>query len=298
MKIGLIDIDGHNFPNLALMKISAYHKSVGDNVSWCSVGVYDIVYQSKVFTFTSDNNSNAGLSTFKKVIKGGTGYSYTTTLPIEIETKLPDYSIYPQYKDAYGFLTRGCPNKCAWCIVPKKEGKIHPDSDIEDILQGRKSAILMDNNVLASDWGLQQIEKIADLKVKVDFNQGLDARLITKDIAQLLARVKWLKPLRMACDTDSMIDPVRKATALLREKGCKPQNYFVYVLVKDIDSALKRVNILNSIRLDPFAQPYRDFEKNTAPIPILKHFARWVNHKAIFRSVSFEDYLRIRKVKI
>src|SRR5574344_2144329 len=124
MNIGLVDIDGHNFPNIALMKISAYHKSIGDNVSWVDIGNYDRTYMSKVFTFTS----------------------------------------------AYGFLTRGCPNKCSWCVVPSKEGNIQPYADIEEFLQGKKEAVLMDNNVLAHEHGLQQIEKIIRLGIKVDFN--------------------------------------------------------------------------------------------------------------------------------
>jgi len=293
MKIGLLDIDGHNFPNLALMKISAYHKSIGNSIEWVNhLSNYDIVYKSKVFTFTEDTPFFVGAD---KIISGGTGYDFTVKLSEEINKMFPDYSIYPQYKHAYGFLTRGCPNKCSWCVVPQKEGGIKAENDIAEILQDRKTAILMDNNVLASDWGIKQIEKITKLKCKVDFNQGLDARLIDAPMAHLLAKVKWLAPLRMACDTDSMIDSVRKATALLREAKCKPQNYFVYVLVKDIDSALYRVKILNSQRLDPFAQPYRDFVNNTPPTPISKKFARWVNHKAIFRSMTFEEYLKIYK---
>lgn len=288
MNIGLLDIDGHNFPNLALMKISAYHKAIGDSVEWVNhFNYYDCVYQSKVFTFTPDNEFVINAN---EIIKGGTGYDIKINLPLEIEHTHPDYSLYPKYKEAYGFLTRGCPNKCSWCVVPSKEGSIRPENDIKEILQDRKSAILMDNNVLASDWGIKQIEKIIKLKVKVDFNQGLDARLIDRPMAKLLSKVKWLNTLRMACDVDSMLPVILKATRYLREYDCKPSNYFIYLLVKDIKSAHKRAKLLKHWGLDPFAQPYRDFVNNTPPAKELQQFARWVNHKAIFKSVKWEYY--------
>ena len=136
MKIGLMDVDGHNYPNLALMKISAYHKSIGDDVEWADAlfGEYDRVYKSKVFTFTEDDYTPFNC----EVIKGGTGYDYTISLPNEIDLMQPDYSIYSHLVDnrtAYGFLTRGCPNKCNFCIVHKKEGDIRPYMDIDEIAE-------------------------------------------------------------------------------------------------------------------------------------------------------------------
>lgn len=289
MNIGLLDIDGHNFPNLALMKISSYHKSFGHNVEWYTIfGEYDILYKSKVFTFTPNYDFHA--INVREQIYGGTGYDATIKLPSYIDELKCDYSIYPKFTSAYGFLTRGCPNKCSWCIVPQKEGEIAMYMDIERVLQGRKSAILIDNNILASDWGIGQIEKIVGLKIKVDFNQGLDARLITPHIAKILSRVKWLSPLRMSCDTDYMMKYVEQATAYLREAKCTPSNYFIYVLVKDIDSAHDRVVRLNELKLDPFAQPYIDFSGKNKVTKQQRRFARWVNHKAIFRSVKWEDY--------
>jgi len=290
MKIGLIDVDGHNFPNLAIMKISAYHKSIGDIVEWATIGDYDIVYKSKVFTFSQDINN--GLGNYNKIIKGGTGYKMYNNLPDYIDKLCPDYSIYPKYKSAYGFLTRGCPNKCSWCVVPLKEGNIRPYADIEDFLDGRKSAILMDNNVLALEHGLQQIEKIINLGIKIDFNQGLDARIIAENenIAELLSRVKWLFPLRMACDTQAQKQYIEKATKLLRKYKTTPKNYFVYILVKEINDALDRVEYVRRLALDPFAQPYIDFTNNIMPNKEQKKFARWVNHKAIFNSVEFKNY--------
>ena len=179
MRIGLVDVDGRNFPNLALMKLSAWHKLRGDTVEFADPGAgrYDKVYLSKVFTHTPDCRDEY----YCEVIRGGTGYrDYTTTLPEAVEHTCPDYSLYG-VGEAYGFLTRGCPNRCPWCVVPYKEGAIRPHADIEEFLAGRKRAVLLDNNVLASAWGLAQIEKIVRLGVRVDFNQGLDARRIARN---------------------------------------------------------------------------------------------------------------------
>lgn len=225
-RIGLLAVDS-NYPNLALMKISAYHKNAGDSVEWYNpLTSYDKVYKAKVFSFTPDYgyyiNSN-------DVEQGGTGYDISKSLPKDIDRLQPDYSLYPQIskKTAYGFLTRGCPNKCKWCVVPEKEGKISPYMDIEEIaINGRNEIILMDNNVLASDYGLQQIEKIVKLKLRVDFNQGLDARLVTPEIASLLAKVKWIKRIRFGCDTTAQIAECERATSLIDKYGYKGEYFF------------------------------------------------------------------------
>ena len=287
-KIGLIDIDGHNYPNLALMKLSRFHKQQGDHVEWVNhFETYDIVYKSKVFTFSNDVQTVIMAS---QILSGGTGYDCSVTLPNEVDRLCPDYSLYPKFKSAYGFLTRGCPNHCGWCIVPKKEGNIRKYADIEDFLDGRSSAVLMDNNVLAHEHGLKQIEKIARMGIKVDFNQGLDARLITDEVAELLSKVKWLKPIRMACDNKSQMPHIENATRLLRKHKATPSAYFVYMLVKDVADAMIRAEFLRSLNLDPFAQPYRDFKNNKVD-PQARRFARWVNHKAVFKTVSWEDYI-------
>ncbi len=286
--IGLIDCDGFKFPNLALMKLSAYHKQKGDNVSWAGLKDVDKTYISKVFTYKKFNVSS--FFDLGEIVTGGTGLN-NNTLADKIEHIMPDYSIY-KTKKAYGFLTRGCPNKCSWCIVPKKEGGIKANADITEFWTNQKEAVLLDNNVLASDHGLNQIEKIIDLKIKIDFNQGLDCRIIAKNksIAKLLSEVKWIRFLRMACDTKSQIPYIKKALKNLNEYGFKNYRVFVYVLVKDIEDALERVLFLKDIGCNPFAQPYRDFETNKEPDKSLKRFARWVNHKAIFKNVEWDDY--------
>ena len=291
MRIGLIDVDGHNFPNLALMKLSAWHKSQGDMVEFANpmFGEYDRVYMSKVFTFTPDCVDIYDC----EVIKAGTGYKdYFHILPDDIEHICPDYSLYG-VKEAYGFLTRGCVNRCPWCIVPKKEGFIQPASDIEEFLDGRKEAILLDNNVLASDWGVMQVEKIAELKVRVDFNQGLEARQIASnpELAKLLAKVKWIRYIRMAYDSKSAEPYVRGAIELLCKYGVSPRNIFIYVLIRDdIQDAYDRIMDMRRLGCIPFAQPYRDFDNKNEPSREQRRLARWCNHKAIFNSVDFKDY--------
>lgn len=283
MKIGLHDSDKTSFPNLALMKISSWHKICGDDVEWFdNKKQYDIVYSSKVFTFTREDDSLP-----KNTIKGGTGYDLSSKLPLHIEVCCPDYSIY-NLDYSLGFLTRNCPNKCSWCFVPLKNEQDYPLFDIEDFLL-HKRVVLMDNNPLAYDHGIRQIEKMIDLGVKVDFNQGLDPRRIDNGIAKLLSKLKWDSPLRLACDTPSSIEHVRKAVELLRWHNTTPRQYFCYTLVTDVDEAIERVKFLKGIYVDPFAQPYLDI-KGTPPSRYQKQFARWVNTKQLFKNQSWEDY--------
>jgi hypothetical protein len=176
--------------------------------------------------------------------------------------------------------------------VPKKEGDIHPVGDIEEILQGRKSAILMDNNVLAAEHGLIQLEKIATIGCRVDFNQGLDARIIISnpDIPKVLAKIKWLNHVRLACDSRTMIKTVKMAARLLREAGLKPHRIFCYVLLTDIQSSYDRIMALKDLDIMPFAQPYRDFTPNQVIPTWQRDMARWCNDKAILRTCDFKDY--------
>lgn len=294
-KIGLVDIDGHNFPNLVLMKLSSWHKKQGDNVSWYSgIEHYDKVYMSKVFTFSPDD---CRVMQADEIIKGGSGYKmYDQVLSDDIEHICPDYSLYPNYQDAYGFLTRGCVNQCSFCIVPRKEGSIRKHADITEFLAGRKSAILMDNNVLASDWGLQQIEQIASMKIKVDFNQGLDCRLIAKDrkLANLLSRVHWKRFIRMAYDSSIITEEVTAAIAYLKEAGVPSHKLFFYMLVKDgqIEDAKNRALYLDSLGCIPFAMSYRDLNSNSTSVSDeQKYFGWWCNQRQAFKSCRFEDFL-------
>lgn len=291
MKIGLLPVDS-NYPNLALMKISAYHKSIGDEVEWYNqLCNYDKVYMAKVFIFTLDYEYYINAP---EVEKGGTGYDLQKTLPDYIDRLQPDYSIYPSIdnKTAYGFLTRGCPNRCKWCIVPKKEGDIKPYMDVEEIaINGRTNLILMDNNILASDYGLEQIEKIVRLKLKVDFNQALDARLVTDDVAKLLAKVKWIKRIRFGCDTPGQISDVERAIAMINKHGYKGE-YFLYCILIDFDESFNRVNHWKGRKkIYPHCQPFRDINNPRQIIPQWQiDLSRWSDRKELYRTCEFKDY--------
>ena len=283
MRIGLHDSDKTGYPNLALMKLSAWHKAQNDEVEWFApTGTFDKVYSAKVFSFTPDDPYLPLTAT-----KGGTGYGLFETLPDEIEHTCPDYELYgADY--SMGFLTRGCNRKCPWCVVPTKEGKARPHADVEEFLQHR-DVVLMDNNVLQHQHGIEQIEKMARLGVRVDFNQGLDARMIDDGIARLLGKLQWLKPLRLACDHAGMMPVIGKAVELLRWHNVTPRRYFCYCLVQDIGDAVERVRFLKGLNVDPFAQPYIAPD-GTPPTKEQRDFARWVNHKAEFKSRTWDDY--------
>lgn len=291
MNIGILAVDS-NYPNLALMKISSYHKTRGDNVEWYNpLCHYDKVYAAKVFSFTP--NYGYYINT-DELETGGTGINVDKMLPIEIDKLQPDYSLYKlDEKTAYGFLTRGCPNKCKWCVVPKKEGPIAPYMDIEEIaIDGRNNIILMDNNVLASDYGLRQIEKIVKLKLHVDFNQGLDARLVTDDIARLLAKVKWIKRIRFGCDTPGQVAEVERAANLIDKYGFKGE-YFLYCILMEFNESFQRVNYWKNVspRFVPHAQPYRNLNNPHQIIPQWqKDMARWSDRKELYVSCEFKDF--------
>lgn len=291
MKVRLIDVDSHNFPNLALMKLAAYHRLKGDDVDWYNPLFdtdVDLAYQSKVFTFTQDYGYPINA---KKVVKGGTGYGIMEELPREVEYTFPDYSIYPQYKFAVGFLTRGCIRKCPWCIVPNKEGWIHEVNTWEKIKRpDSKDIVFLDNNALASNHAIGQMEDMIGQNVMVDFNQGLDARLLTKEIAMILSKLKWMKYMRFACDTSAMLPIIEQAVKYLGEAGVKPYKIFVYALIQDTGEALDRIKKLDKLGVMPFAQPYRDFSGGGEPSEEQKRLARWCNMKAVHRTTSYEDY--------
>lgn len=295
MRIGLLAVDS-NYPNFALMKISAYHKYCGDTVEWYNpFDEYDRLYMAKVFSFTPDYPyviSNCG-----EVVRGGTGYDVHSSLPVEIDSMQPDYLLYPSIdnKTSYGFLTRGCSNRCKWCVVPQKEGAIHPYMDIEEITHHgkRPNVILMDNNILASEYGINQIEKIIRCKYRVDFNQGLDARLVTPEIARLLAKVKWIKRIRFGCDTPGQIADCERAISLLERNGYNGEFFFYCILLDNFKECFNRVNHWKQKggKYYPHCQPYRDVNNPHQVIPQWqKDLASWADKKWFFKSCEFKDY--------
>lgn len=284
MRIAIHDHENKKYPNLALMKLSSFHKSHGDHVEWFRENKnYDRVYSSKVFTWTKTD-----MNLPSDTVIGGTGFDMSLTLPDEIENVCPDYSLYDCDK-SYGFLTRGCIRKCKECFVPEKEGNIRAAADIEEFCRHDK-VVLMDNNVLASEHGIKQIEKIIKLGLRTDFNQGLDARLIDNNMAKLLSQVRWHPEIRLACDSISNIEPVRKAVELLRWHNTSPPRYFCYVLAKDYDTTLERVKFLKGIYVDPFVQTLRNRDDSFTPSKRLMDLKRWVNKRQIYRKCSFGDY--------
>jgi hypothetical protein len=292
--IGLVDVDGGKFPNYALMKIARYYRDQGEQVEWADAmfGHYDKVFMSKIFTFSED----CGEVWNCEIERGGTGYDLRKELPKEIDDCIPDYSIYPQLdkKIAYGFLTRGCPNKCAWCVVPIKEGKVKPYRDVEEIaIEGRTNLILMDNNILASDYGLAQIEKIIEKGYRVDFNQALDARLVTEDIAQLLAKVRWLSPIRFGCDTPKQIAECERAMAMIDRHREKPMQYLMYAMINaDMNEAYERLSYFrNNRKVRVVAQPFRDFNNPRQVIPQWqKDMARWAMRREFWTTCDFKEF--------
>lgn len=291
MRVALVDTDNTGFPNLALMKLSAAYKAQGHSVGWWAKDViYDKILASSAFTFTVKKDLPDG------AIVGGVGFKSQLNLPDSIEHICPDYELYPT-NYSMGFLTRGCPRKCEWCVVPNKEGDIRPHAEFTEFVR-HDTAVFLDNNVLAHDFGIDQIEKLGRAGVKVDFNQGLDARLIDDSVARRLGKLKWVVPLRMACDFDAMMPVIQKAATLLRWHNCSPRAYSCYVLVKDIESALERVKFLKGIGIDPFCQPYRDLASTTEPSREARRFSRWVNTKQLFRSMPWEEYKNWRGERI
>lgn len=291
MKIALRQVDG-KLPNLALMRIAAWHKARGDEVEWFApLARYDRVYASKVFTFTPDDPYLPD-----DAIRGGTGYDIASRLPEEVEACDPDYSIYPDFKEAIGFLTRGCVNNCPWCVVPRKECGIRVVSDIERVARGRRHVLLFDNNFLAApiDFVREQVEKMRRLRVRVDFNQATDARLYDEERSEIMAGVPWLRYPRLSCDTDGMVPFVVAAVRRLRAFGWGGE-VFVYLLAKNdgIDSALMRIAKLleADAKIVPFVMPYRNLDDDSDPPgPRLRALARWCNRSGLRKSCSFSEY--------
>lgn len=306
MKIGLIDVDGHRYPNLALMKLSAWHKAKGDTVEWwwSDFFHYDTVYMSKVFSEEYSPDRPEPLNA-DRVIKGGTGYAISLEngreryckamdkeLPEDVEHIRPDYSMYPEFTEntAYGFLTRGCPRGCAFCHVGGKEGrKSRKVADLAEFWSGEKNITLMDPNILACPDRWELLKQLAASGAYVDFNQGLDIRLMDNDVADLLSGMR-VKCLHFAWDNpgeDLERDFQRFAERYSRKDHRVKVVYVLTNFNSTTEEDLHRIYTLRGLGYDPYVMVY---DKENAPRET-RLLQRWCNNRIIFNTVpDFRDY--------
>ena len=280
------------FPNYALMKISAYHRQQGNEVEWWNpLCKYDRIYSSKVFDFTP-----ADPYLPDDAIRGGTGYRdlpMDKTLPQEIDNMYPDYSIYPDCDYAIGYLTRGCINHCRWCVVPDKEGYIRPYRTWQEVVrQDTDKLVLMDNNILACDHGISQLQSLIGSGYRIDLNQGMDARLVTPEVAEILSRLSWIRFIRFSCDQKSQIEPIRHTLELLGKHGVRPYRVFVYLLVtKDIKDAAERVEALKGYKgINLYAQAERNERLGIVPNALQLEFAQRYIYGGGYRAETWKQY--------
>lgn len=307
MRIGLIDVDGHHYPNLPLMKISAWHKRKGDSVEWYHPlfsGHMDKVYMSKVFSFSDDYEWCIDAD---EIIKGGSGYCielvdgkeiYHTerdqALPEEIEHIYPDYSLYPllTYDKAFGYLTRGCPRNCGFCHTTQKDGCLsHKVADLSEFWNGQKNIVLLDQNILACRDHMDLLDQLIESKTKVEFNGGLDVRLVNERNIEKIRQIK-INMIHFAFDRYQDKDIiVRKLKLFTEMTGYERHKVMVYVLCNydtTVEQDLERIQICREMSLQPFPMIY---DKEHAD-PVYRKMQRWCN-PFIFQNVpTFEEYCR------
>lgn len=306
MNIGLIDVDGHNFPNIPLMKISAWHKAQGHHVEWYDPMFsehMDKVYMSKVFSFTPDYEYFIWAD---EIICGGSGYRISLEngkevydsdndidLPPEIEHIYPDYSLYGITDTAYGFLSRGCPRGCSFCHVEAKEGRMSRKvADLNEFWNGQKNIVLCDPNILACRQWKDLLQQLIDSKAWVDINQGMDIRLMTEEKAEMLKRIN-LKNLHFAWDRFDDKEKILPKFQMFKEIiGKRDRDLIVYVLCNfdtTIEQDLERIYTLRDMGYWAYVMLY---DKEHIPKGHdLRKLQRWVNNRFVFaKCKTFEEY--------
>ena len=311
MKVGLIDVDAESrgkvtFPNLPLMKLSAWHKKQGDSVEWYSPllsGHMDRVYMARVFNdeYTRDYPYYVDAD---EIIRGGSGYAITLdsdgkehyckeqdqSLPDEIEHIYPDYDLYGIKEESYGFLTKGCPRGCDFCHVKDMQGRIvREHAPLSEFWRGQKNIILLDPNITASKKFFEHMQELAESKAYVDFSQGLDARLLTREKIEALNNVKW-KMIHFAWDKPE--EDLRECFEMISKylHRFDRRRVSVYTLTNfgsTHEQDLERVMFLRNLGYQPYVMIYN---KETAP-KITRQLQSWVNNPFRFWSTkSFDEY--------
>lgn len=284
------------FPNLALMKISAYHKAKGDVVEWFSPIVqdrYSKVYSSKVFTWTPEN-----IYLPPDTVKGGTGYDMYHELPKEIDDIKPDYSIYPECDFAIGFLTRGCIYNCDFCVVPKKEGKIRPYRTWQEIVRpDTKKLLLMDNNILACRHGIEQLRQLSKTDYQVDCNQGMSVRLVTDEVCEVIKSIKWLKYIRFSCDGEYQLHHFEKMLKMFEVYKIPKSKLFIYTIVRDdLEEADRRIQALHSMCKSVTIYAQAERQKDKEPTKLQKEFAQRYVYGRLYKKETWKEYLKRHKI--
>ncbi len=289
MRVKLIQVDGEK-PNLYLMRRSTYHKQRGDIAGFYTADP-ELVYISCIFKWNATKAINIA-SYYESlgcvVNLGGSGinldYDY------EMDNVFPDYSLYDMDYDL-GFTTRGCIRKCHFCVVPKKEGQFRlTEHPIKFHDPSHKSVVLMDNNILIDvEWFKEIANYLIDNKLKVDFNQGLDIRLMIPEIASIIHKLKPIKLWHFAFDSLAYKDDLITGVRMLLDAGVKLRNcanFYVYLHDdNDFDSALERCNILRDLNCLPYIMVNRD----AVITQRMRDLKRWTRPQ-IFFSCEFWEY--------
>lgn len=291
MRVALYDVDS-KIPNLAIMKLAAYHKRRGDAVESYSPlfkSQYDKVYASTIFDFSDKSLLDAA-----QMEIGGSAWDLHKDLPAEVEACSPDYSFY-SFEHSIGFTMRGCRFRCKFCVVPEKEGRPKANNTIAEIWTQRASnfVVLLDNDFFGNPQWRERVTEIHQFDLCVNFNQGLNIRIITDEQAEALASVKFYnyhqtkRQVHFAWDRFNDEKLINAGIERVNKAGIKPWQMMFYVLIgfdTTPEQDYYRVMKLRDLGCDPFAMPY-----NRADI-YQQRFTRWVNHKAIFKSVAWPDY--------